>query len=201
MVRTNAQHRARRTGGRSARVRAAVLDATVEALLAQGIDDFSIHDVAERAGVHETSIYRRWENRAGLALDAVLSRTDAEVPVPDTGHLRGDLLDLLRNITAFCAAPLGQLLLRMAVRDDLPEFVPAREHFFNARLAAGETVLRRAQARGELRPGIDRRLALETLVASLGIRLLFTRTPPDDAFYEHLADIVLTGIASRPASG
>ncbi len=192
--------RVRRTGGRSARIRTAVLDATIDALLTRGLDDFSIHDVAVSAGVHETSIYRRWDNRASLALDAVLSRTDAEVTVADTGELRGDLLALLHTITAFCTTPLGRLLLRMAVRDDLAEFRPAREIFLAKRLAIGDTVLRRAQDRGELRPGIDSRLALEALVGSLGVRLLLTGKPPDDAFYEHLIDIVLTGIVAPQAT-
>jgi AcrR family transcriptional regulator len=49
-------------GGRSARVRQAVLDATSEALIEHG-PRLRIADVAALAGVHETSIYRRASGR------------------------------------------------------------------------------------------------------------------------------------------
>ena len=142
----------RPVAGRSARVRAAVLRATLDALLACGADDLSIRDVAQRAGVHETSIYRRWGTRANLILNAVLSEIQAAVPAPDTGSLRGDLVALLSAIAAFVTTQVGQLLLRLALRDDLPEDHDARERFWAERFTTGQTVLQRAQARGELRP-------------------------------------------------
>src|SRR6201986_3287208 len=92
MAMTTPPAKARRTGGRSARVRAAVLRATLDALLSCSADDLSIRDVAQRAGVHETSIYRRWGTRANLILDAVQGEIEAAVPPPDTGSLRRDPL-------------------------------------------------------------------------------------------------------------
>jgi AcrR family transcriptional regulator len=191
------QDKARRTGGRSARVRAAVLRATLDALLDGGADELSIRDVAQRAGVHETSIYRRWGTKANLILDAVLNEIQAAVPAPDTGSLRGDLLALLTSIAAFIVTPIGQLLLRLALRDDLPEDHAARERFWAERFTTGQTVLRRAQARGELRPGLDYRLTIETLIGALYVRLLLTREPVDDTAAEQVVDLILAGIAAR----
>jgi len=62
----------RRPGGRSARVRRAVLDATLELVNAHGLDGVTVAEVAERAGVHETSIYRRWRTREELRLAIVV---------------------------------------------------------------------------------------------------------------------------------
>jgi AcrR family transcriptional regulator len=196
MAATSPPAKARRTGGRSARVREAVLRATLDALLTGGADDLSIRDVAQRAGVHETSVYRRWGTRANLILDAVLSEVQAAVPVPDTGSLRGDLLALVSAIAAFITTPLGQLLLRLALRDDLPGDHDVREQFWAERFTTGQTVLRRAQDRGELRPGLDGRLIIETLLGALYARLLLTREPIDDTLTEHLVDLVLAGIAA-----
>ncbi|WP_282699715.1 TetR/AcrR family transcriptional regulator [Streptomyces sp. CC219B] len=190
------QPRARRPGGRSARVRAAVLAATVEVLLDGGLDALSIGEVARRAGVHETSIYRRWGTRANLALDAVLDRTETELPVPDTGALPTDLGALLRHTAAFARTPLGELLLRMAVREDMAEYEGARERFWDHRFAAGAAVLDRAEQRGELRPGIDRRLALEALLGPVHMRLLLTREPLDDAFLDGVVDLVVSGVGA-----
>ena len=90
--------RTRRTGGRSARVHTAVLAATIDVLLDRGIDGLTIAEIAERAGVHETTVYRRWGTKANLALEAVLSTSILEIPAPNTNSLRGDLLALLHGV-------------------------------------------------------------------------------------------------------
>jgi AcrR family transcriptional regulator len=110
----------RRTGGRSARVRTSVLEATIDVLSESGFDTLSIKEVADRAKVHESSIYRRWGTKADLAIDALLSVAQLEVPTPDTGSLREDLLALLRAIAGFLGTPLGENMVRMALRIDLP---------------------------------------------------------------------------------
>ena len=193
---TSPPAKVRRTGGRSARVRETVLRATLDALLAGGADDLSIRDVAQQAGVHETSIYRRWGTRANLILDAVLGEVQAAVPVPDTGTLRGDLLALLSAIAAFITTPLGQLLLQLALRDDLPEDRDVRDQFWAERFTTGQTVLQRARERGELRPGVNAQLTTETLLGGLYVRLLLTREPIDGTVIEHLVDLILDGIAT-----
>ena len=196
MAMTTPPAKARRTGGRSARVRAAVLRATLDLLLAGSADDLSIRDVAQRAGVHETSIYRRWGTRANLILDAALSEIQAAVPPPDTGSLRGDLNALVASIAAFVSTPTGLALLHLAVKDDLPEEHGVRERFWAERFTIGQQVLQRAEARGQLRPGLDYRLINETLIGALFVRLLLTREPVDGAVTEHIVDLVLAGITA-----
>ena len=146
--------------------------------------------------MHETSIYRRWGTKANLILDAVASETQAAVPAPDTGSLRDDLLALLGSIAAFITTPVGEMLLRLALRNDLPEDRTARERFWAERFTTGQTVLERAQARGELRPGLDYRLTIETLIGAIYVRLLLTREPIDDALTEHVVDLILAGITA-----
>src|SRR5438093_9728709 len=75
----------RRQGGRSARVRRAVLEATLAVLRESGPDQLTVADVARRSRVHETSIYRRWGSRQNLMLDALLGAQDQRMPVPNTG--------------------------------------------------------------------------------------------------------------------
>jgi len=179
-------------------VRAAVIDATLTALLAHGLDDLSIAEVARSAGVHPTTIYRRWGDKSNLALDAALSGTEAEIPAPDTGSLRGDLLAVIRGIAAFLRTPLGELLVRIALRHDLPEYEAARGGYWLQRFQIGGALLERARKRGELRADADPLLALEALVGPMHLRLLLTGEPLDDDFLVRCVDIVLDGIATEP---
>src|SRR5689334_5142584 len=97
----------RRPGGRSARVRQSVLDATLALLAERGLDGLTVAEVAELAGVHETSIRRRWQTRENLACDAMLNYSEQQLPIPDTGSLREDLATFAAEIAAYDSTPLG----------------------------------------------------------------------------------------------
>ncbi|HEY9243999.1 MAG TPA: TetR-like C-terminal domain-containing protein, partial [Streptosporangiaceae bacterium] len=87
-------------------------------------------------------------------------------------------------------------LLQLAVKDDLPEDQGVRQRFWAERFTTGQQVLRRAEARGELRPGLDYRLTTETLIGALCVRVLLTREPVDATVTEHIVDLVLAGIVA-----
>jgi AcrR family transcriptional regulator len=176
-----------------------VLKATADILFESGFDTLSIKEIAERAEVNESSIYRRWGTKADLVVDALLSRLGHEVPTPDTGSLRGDLLASLRAVKAFLGTPLGENLVRMALRQDI---FSNSDHarYWTDRFTRASAMLDRAEARGELRPGVDRFLTIETLIGPLYFRFLLTREPLDDAALEAVVDLVLTGIAVERAS-
>ena len=52
-----------RPGGRTARTAAAVFAAAINELSERGYDDISIETIAARAGVHKTTLYRRWHSK------------------------------------------------------------------------------------------------------------------------------------------
>jgi AcrR family transcriptional regulator len=185
----------RRPGGRSARVHQAVFEAALAALADHGVAGFTIADVARRAGVHETSIYRRWGTPQRLAVDALLDRSQRELPIPDTGSFRDDLAAFAGELIAYLHNPLGRALAHMmAAADDDPDLVAARTEFWDTRFALASAMVDRAVARGELPPGTDARLALELLVAPLTFRVFTTGAPPPPGLAAQLADLVARAI-------
>ncbi|WP_433194361.1 TetR/AcrR family transcriptional regulator [Nocardia sp. CA-107356] len=188
----------RRTGGRSARVRQAVLDATLQLAAEHGPDAVSIGEVARLAGVHETSIYRRWGTREHVILDALLSYSSQQLPIPDTGTVRGDLLEFARSIAAYQAGPLGIALARaMAVAEDDSVLASNRAQFWQSRFDLARVIIDRGVARGELPETTDAAMALESLIAPVHFRALLTRQPVDEAFFARVVDQLLHGI-TRP---
>jgi AcrR family transcriptional regulator len=183
----------RRLGGRSARVRAAVLDAAAQLILEKGFTDTSVAEIAERAGVNETSIYRRWGSKDNLALEVALGRAEVAIPIPDTGSLRGDLLALARAITAYQQTPIGQAMLRGAL-GNAPG--AAGKAFWDARQSVTSLALNRAENRGELRGDFDRQLVLEMLVGVLFMRNFLTGDGTDDEVLDHVVDVMIGGIGT-----
>lgn len=186
----------RRPGGRSARVRAAVLEATFETLLELGLRGLSVAEVAARAGVHPTSIYRRWGTREALVVDAVLDWIVQQAPIPDTGSLEGDLLAFVRDSAALMTTPQGGTLLRVAVAvADSPAMDQVRRDYWSRAFAIIGTIFERAAGRGELAAGVDPALAAETLLGPLYVRALMTGEPLDAGFLCGVVGTVLRGVA------
>ncbi|MET8828061.1 TetR/AcrR family transcriptional regulator [Streptomyces sp. NPDC004610] len=185
----------RRTGGRSARVRRAVLDATLEAVAEHGPDAVGIPEIARRAGVHETSVYRRWGTREHLVVDALLAYSEEQLHIPDTGTLREDLIAFADSLAAYLDSPFGKALVRaMAAAADAPDLVESREEFWTSRFELARVMIDRAVTRGELPHGTDPALVLETLIAPLHFRVLLTRRPLDTDLSSTLVDLLLDGL-------
>ncbi len=192
----------RRTGGRSARVRESVLEAVLQVVAEQGADAVSIGEIARRAGVHETSIYRRWRTKERLVLDALLGYSEEQLPIPDTGTLRDDLVDFATSIVNYLASPLGQTVVRsMAVADDDVTSAATRAQFWQSRLDLARVVIDRAVSRGELPDDTDPAIAIELLIAPLHFRALLTRQPVDEYLAGQIVDVLLDGLkAASPSS-
>jgi AcrR family transcriptional regulator len=176
-------------------VRDAVLAATTEILAEDGYEGLSIETVAGRAGVHKTTVYRRWPTRARLVADALYERSERNVPVPDTGTFAGDLTALARSIAANIGSASGVAMTRTVVAASLSadEIAETAAGFWAERLARTGEIVERAVRRGELPEGTDAHLVVETLIGPLYVRLLLTGEPVDAALADRVAAAVAVG--------
>lgn len=188
----------RRTGGRSARVREAVLRAALDVLTDDGPSGMSLNEIARRAGVHATSIQRRWGTTDAVLLDAMLANSQESVPVPDTGTVRADLAVFATSLALYLASERGAALTRaMATVVDDDSLAESRGRFWRARHDIARVVIDRAVDRGELPADTDTGLALEFLIAPLHLRHLLTREAIDERFIEQTVEILINGLAAR----
>lgn len=182
---------ARRTGGRSARVRSAVHNAVTE-LLAEPDGELTVAAVAARSGVHATSVYRRWGTLEALLLDVAVDRLNTASPMPDTGTLRGDLVNYARNAAHDLAQPDGLAFLRAVINasgaGQHPETDPATA-FLAGRGAQIQTMLDRTTGRGE--PRLRYTDVLDVVLAPLYLRALFRFEGVDDGYLTDLVDRLL----------
>jgi AcrR family transcriptional regulator len=185
----------RRPGGRASRVREAVHRAVLDVVAEQGVDKVGIPEISRRAGVRDSSIYRRWGTRENLILDALLAASERTLPVPDTGTLHGDLTGLATALIDYLDAPLGRGLARaLPFATDSGEISEARKAFWETRYRATELMISRAIDRGELSPDTDARIAIELLIAPIHFRNLLTGDPTDAEFAGQLATYVIRAL-------
>jgi AcrR family transcriptional regulator len=184
-----------RPGGRTARVRAAVLTATLDELAEVGYDDLSIDAVAGRAGVHKTTVYRRWPTKPDLVLDATRQRGAQLVPVPDTGSFPRDLEALAQAVAASLATPADQRMSRnlIAASNASPTPDDHSVTFWAERMRLNGQIVERAIARGELPQNIDPNLVIEALLGPLFMRLLMTGEPITADVASDIARLVAAG--------
>jgi AcrR family transcriptional regulator len=191
---------AQRGRPRSQEADRAILTATVELLADRGLSAMSIEEVAARAGVGKTTIYRRWPSKGLLALDAFVASFREEQPPNDTGTLRGDLLAALRAwVRAVTQTPMGPMLTSLiAEAQHDPELRGAwRDRVLEPLRVQHRIMLDRAIERGEIPASVDRDVVLDLFFGAAEHRLLLGHLPMTDTFIGTVVDVILAGI--RPA--
>lgn len=117
------------------KVRTAVLAAALDELSERGYSAFTVENVAQRAGAHKTTVYRRWPDRDALAVDALAESVAAELPIPDTGSVDDDLRALSRSLVAWINSPSGRAVLAVMVSAaGLPSPPDAARHILRDRM-------------------------------------------------------------------
>jgi AcrR family transcriptional regulator len=182
---------ARRPGGRSARVGAAVHQAVTDLVGERGYGNFTVGEVAARAGVADTSIYRRWGNLEKLLADVLLARLNAQSPMPDTGSLDGDLRTYAAQVAREITGPDGLAVLRLtvALSGSGEAGLRARDDFLAERRRQLQAMLDRARERGEDPP--EALAVLDHVMAPMYIRVLFGAGPLTPDYVNGLVDRLL----------
>lgn len=176
-----------------------ILGATLETLIEVGYDRLTMDAVAARAKASKATLYRKWEGKTALIIDALISHKGPVVSAVDTGSLRGDLL------ATFCGAGgltdhnqtaiLGSVVTAIG-RD--PEFATAfREQFIGPKEAIAREIYQRAEQRGELREGLDLDLLAAALPGIVLHRMFLLGDPPTPALIARVIDQVILPAATR----
>ncbi|GAA1110623.1 TetR/AcrR family transcriptional regulator [Kribbella jejuensis] len=188
--------RASRPGGRTARVRADVLAAVQAELAEHGYDGLTIDAVAERSGVHRTTIYRRWKTVPGLLVDLLESGADDSWEPTDTGTLEGDLIAVNREVHAALTARPSITQAVIAASFRTPEAAEALTRFWKDRYARTALVVRRAVERGEIAADVDAHQLLLTATAPIYHQLVLLRQPMTRAQADYHARVAAKHFAS-----
>ncbi|MFC8538641.1 TetR/AcrR family transcriptional regulator [Streptomyces sp. NPDC057249] len=179
-----------RPGGRTARVREAVLQAAGDALAEHGFDRLDLADVARRAEVGKTTVYRRWSSPTGLIADLLDDMAEQSSPRARTGSLADDLRANARLVLKTLTDPRQGALFRSVIAAATcdPRTARALHRFYTVRVAEWAGCVTEAVERGELPSGTDPDEVVRAVSAPLYYRLLASGDPLDEAAADRAAD-------------
>ena len=183
---------------RGAPLVAKILDAALVEIARVGPHDLSIEDVAKRANVNKTTIYRRWADPGKLAF-AAFEHGSTTATMPNTGVLRADVIECLKLMREVCRTPAMLSLTRMQIAGELTGELGA---MVKARIECGDcdtlVMFERALDRGELPRDADLNLVRDMVLGSAQYQLILRNAALPDDRLEQLVDMALAGAAYVP---
>ncbi|MFE2865231.1 TetR/AcrR family transcriptional regulator [Embleya sp. NPDC059259] len=188
-----------RPGGRTARVREAVLRAAGDALAEHGFAGLDLADVAQRAEVGKTTVYRRWGSTTALVADLLVDMAESSVARTETGSLLGDLRAnahlVRRTLTDERQGALFKAVIAAATCDARTS--DALHAFYATRIKEWAPCVEAAITRGEAPAGTDPHEVIRAVSAPLYYRLLASGDPLDEAS----AELAATAAAAAARAG
>lgn len=176
----------------------AIRQATLDLLSEEGYAGLTMVDVAERAGVSKTTIYRRWPTKAEMVLAAIAEEVEPD-PIEDTDD---PLADLRRLMIRFYRRVLGQLdgLAPIAPAELLKEaevVEPFNRHFVHPMRQRALELVERAVEQGQLRADLQPAQLVDTLTAPALYRSVALGTRAEPELAEAVFEMVMRGARAR----
>src|ERR1700676_4025917 len=165
--------RAKRSPGRprSEQARVAILGSALKLLGKNGFSDLTIEDVAAHASVGKATVYRWWPNKAALIADAFASSTTRKLHFPDTGSVRTDMSQQMRQLIKIFRSSRGRIVsaILAAGQSDRDLIAAFRERFMKPRRQEAYATLRRGIERAQLGKKVAMNLILVPLYGPITV--------------------------------
>jgi AcrR family transcriptional regulator len=158
---------------------------------------FGVPEVAERAGVHRATVYRRWPTRGELIAEA-LSSFFRVVSIPDTGAWDTDVRALAATLARFFSDPVEIGVISSLAADSDPQASQVIQDHWNPYVESMIAMVDRAKARGEVNRGLSSGRIVEMLTAPFVVRTTLVRIPVSRRQIREVADLVIRATITAP---
>ena len=181
---------------RDSTVDARVMEAALVAIHEEGLAGLTIDEIAQRAGVSKATIYRRWDSKDEVVVDAVASLSGAVGGV-STGDVRTDLVSVVGDlVTFFTDSRAGKVLpwLVGEVASQSPLGLRYATAVMLPKRALVAGIITQGIESGDLRPDIDVMVAVDLIIGPVvAMRFMGTLAEVPESWPMDLIDGLLTG--------
>ena len=175
---------------KTSRRKQCILDAVIAALEDYEYSKLTIEEIAARAGVGKSTIYRWWKHKSDLVFEAFKQETASVFELDYAQSLEFNLKQQLLKLSHALNRPIGRALMVV-----LSEHREAAGAFFSQyllpRREATRKLIQLAIEQGEIRADHPFELMLDTLYAPIHYQMIFFNRQPDEAYIQALLNLVL----------
>ncbi|MFL6737586.1 MAG: TetR/AcrR family transcriptional regulator [Sphingomicrobium sp.] len=190
MVQLGEPARQKRPGGRTADVTRRINEAILELLAEGGLDACTFQNVAARAGIERSTLYRRNPDRWPTIVDAIIEMAERETANFNTGSFRTDLAATLSNLARVLNSRLGPMLMEAAGTLQSGVAPGQAERFWESRQRQLAPMFEAAIARGELPADVDRDELFAMAAGPIYFRKFVASQPLTDEWVSKVVDQV-----------
>jgi len=181
---------------RSEQAHQALLDATARLMAEMPIRNITIGGIAKEAGVGKPTIYRWWDSKCALVMDAFLATAAPQVPFPKNSSAVDALTLQIKSLIKMLSGRSGRIVAEMVGEGQsdphiLEEF---RDRFFSQLLVPARAIIEQGKERGELDDNLDTDVALDLLYGPIYYRLLVGHQPLDASFAKALPERIVMAL-------
>jgi AcrR family transcriptional regulator len=187
---------------RSEQARLSIQSSTLKLLAQKGFSALTIEAVAAHANVGKATVYRWWPDKAALIADAFASSTTRHLHFPDTGSVRTDMSQQMRQLVKVFRSRRGRIVSALlgAGQSDGSLIKAFRERFMWPRRQEAYATLQRGIQRGELPKKLDMDLLLDSLYGPIYMRFLIRHDRLTPEFVEGICDLAFGRAGSSTKS-
>jgi len=165
------------------------------------VADLAIEAVAREARVSKATIYRWWDSKGALVIDAFMESHFSNTPMPTAVDPRSALKRHLTSLVQYFSGRAGKLVVQILCEghDDHALLADFNERFATNRRRLVQETFERGQQEGQFRRDIDAEWAVEVLYSPIYRRLIFGQ-PLDEMFIQQLCDSIDVLFSTEPKS-
>ena len=175
---------------RTSRRRLDILNAVTEALEEVNYHELSIEDIAARAGVGKTTIYRWWKNKPDLILETFKEYTANIFDLDLTQTLEENLVQQLLKLAEILHRPLGRAVL-VAVANHREVGAEFFSDYLLPRREEMHALIQKAIEQGEVQKDDAFDMRLDAIYAPIHYKIIFFNQLPDEVYIRNLIKMML----------
>lgn len=184
--------------------RQAILEATLDLLGVKGatgthvtVQRLTIEAISKRAGVSKSTIYRWWDSKAAVVLDAFLAEYLSHTVVREDLPFVDALQEHVRAVVSQYAGVDGTLVSQLIAESQYDDVTMTEFHrrFWDDRKEVVVQLVRRGMDEGKVDPSLDPAMVATLIYAPIYQRLLFRDGELDGDFAQLLVSMALSGVA------
>ncbi|HEO64531.1 MAG TPA: TetR/AcrR family transcriptional regulator [Spirochaetes bacterium] len=185
---------------RSEEAHQAILSATNRLMEATAVRNVTIEGIAKEAGVGRPTIYRWWDSKCSLVMDAFLDSAAPKIPFPKKKSPVEAIKEQVKRVVKLLLGPSGRIVAEIIGegQSDAHVLEEFRERFFSKLFAPARAVIEWGKETGELDENLDTDLAMDLIYGPIYYRLLIGHQPLSKDFATVLTERVI--MALKPIS-